>query len=348
MTDGNRARLAYIGSFTTGGGAGITVAAVDPATGGLSPRAAADGPVNPSCLALAPGTGVLYAVSDTEAGTAAAFRTKGDGLAPLGEPVAVGGSGPTHLSVVGRRLLTANYGSGSVSSLPLCADGTLTGPPAVLTHQGSGPDPDRQRGPHAHQVLPDPTGRWVLGVDLGADTVRVHRLDPATGALHVHSTAPLPAGSGPRHLAFHPDGRTAYVLHELVPRLTVCAWDGGSGRLTPLSDLAVTPEGAEPRAFPSVVTVAPDGRFAWVAVRGTDTLVTLSLSDGPRRPRITDRVECGGSWPRDLVAGPDGRLLYVSNEWSGDVTWFAVDPVSGRPSRAGALPVPAAACVVLA
>ncbi|GAA4935956.1 lactonase family protein [Streptomyces coeruleoprunus] len=349
-TSGNGGgRWAYIGSFTSGGGRGITVAAVDEGTGALTPVTDVETAENPSCLALARDTGVLYAVSDAEAGAVTAFRTGAGRLGALGPAVEVGGAGPTHLSVAGRHLLTANYGSGSVSSLRLAADGTPSGPPTVLAHLGSGPDPDRQAGPHAHQVLPAPGGRWVLSVDLGTDSVRVCTLDSAGGVLRVHAETALRAGSGPRHLAFHPDGEVVYVLHELEPQLTVCRWDPALGRLDPLSEVAIdtdrVPEGV--RAYPSVVCVSPDGRFVWAAVRGGNTLDTFSLADGADKPRLTSSVDCGGSWPRDLVADPSGRRLYVANEWSGDVTWFDVDPANGRLRRAGTVEIPAAACVAL-
>ncbi|MER7520693.1 lactonase family protein [Streptomyces sp. NPDC126499] len=341
-------RWAYIGSFTSGGGHGITVAAVDPAEGALTPVTTVNSLVNPSCLTLARDTGVLYAVSDADPGRAAAFRT-GDGrLAPLGEPVEVGGAGPTHLSVAAGRLLTANYGAGSVSSLALRPDGSPAGPPAVLPHRGSGPDPERQTGPHAHQVLPDPSGRWLLSVDLGTDSVRVCALDPDSGAPRLHAETALRAGSGPRHLAFHPYEGVVYVLHELMPQLTVCHWDADAGRLEPVAEVPVggddVPAGV--RAYPSVVLVAPDGRFAWAAVRGTNRILTLSLAEGADRPRVAGAVACGGDWPRDLVTDASGRLLYVVNEWSGDITWFTVDPRDGRLSPAGAVGVPAAACLV--
>ncbi|MFJ7589149.1 lactonase family protein [Streptomyces sp. NPDC097617] len=339
---------AYIGSFTSAGGRGITTAAVDPKTGALtalSVTAAED----PSYLALAPSAGVLYAVNETERGAVSAFRTTGAGLAPLGAAVRVGGSGPTHLSLTGRRLLTANYTSGSVSSLPLAADGAPAGPSHVLSHQGSGPDADRQEGPHAHQVLPDPTGRWVLSVDLGTDSVRVCALDPATGELRVHTETAMRAGTGPRHLAFHPEGEVAYVLHELEPQVTACRWNAASGRLEPVGEVPVASGGASAavRAYPSAVVASPDGRFVWAAVRGADTIATLSLADEPGRPRLTAAVGCGGDWPRDLAVDPSGTRLYAANERSGDVTWFDVDPLTGQPHRAGSLAVPAASCVVL-
>ncbi|MCX5307636.1 lactonase family protein [Streptomyces sp. NBC_00160] len=339
---------AYIGSFTSAGGRGITTAAVDPKTGALTPLAVTAAE-DPSYLALARSTGVLYAVNETERGTVTAFRRTATGLAPLGAAVRVGGSGPTHLSVAGRRLLTANYASGSVGSLPLAPDGRPGGPSRVLPHQGSGPDAGRQEGPHAHQVLPDPTGRWVLSVDLGTDSVRVCALDPATGAPRVHTETPLRAGTGPRHLVFHPGGAVAYVLHELEPQVTVCRWNAVSGRLEPVGEVPVASRGTSgaARAYPSAIVASPDGRFVWAAVRGADVIVTLSLADGPAKPQLTGAVDCGGAWPRDLTVAPSGNRLYAANERSGDVTWFDVDPLAGQPHRAGSLAVPAATCVVL-
>ncbi|MFC9294662.1 lactonase family protein [Streptomyces sp. NPDC057011] len=348
-TDRSGGHRAYIGSFTSGGGRGITTAAVDPATGELTPLTTTGALLpDPSYLAVARDTGLLYAVSETDQGAVAAFAPTAEGLAPLGAPVRVGGSGPTHLSLAGHRLLTANYTSGSVSSLPLAADGSPAGPAAVLAHRGSGTDADRQERPHAHQVLPDPTGRWVLSVDLGTDSVRVCALDPATGEPRVHTETALRAGTGPRHLAFHPDGTLVYVLHELVPQLTVCDWNAATGRLEPVGEVPIAPEGPSGavRAYPSAVVASPDGRFVWAAVRGADTIDTLSLAAGAGKPRLTGSTGCGGSWPRDLAVDPSGRRLYAANEHSGNVAWFEVDPSTGHPRAAGSVAVPAATCVV--
>ncbi|MEV6950673.1 lactonase family protein [Streptomyces sp. NPDC051183] len=347
-TDHSGGHRAWIGSFTSGGGRGVTTAAVDPLTGALTVLTANESLADPSYLAHDPRTGVLYAVSETEEGAVGAFRPTEDGLAALGPAVRVGGSGPTHLSLTGSGLLAANYTSGSVSSLPLAADGTIAGPASVLAHQGSGPDADRQERPHAHQVLPDPSGRWVLSVDLGTDSVRVCASDPATGSLRVHAEIALRAGTGPRHLAFHPGGEVVYVLHELEPQLTVCRWNAGSGQLEPVGEVPiaprVTPDGV--RAYPSAIVASPDGRFVWAAVRGTDVIATFSLADGTEKPQLTGTVPGGGDWPRDLAADPSGRRLYAANERSGDVTWFEVDPLTGEPRRAGSVAVPAATCVV--
>lgn len=346
-TDQGGGRRAYIGSFTSGGGRGITTAAVDPVTGALTPLAVTDAVADPSYLAHDRRTGLLYAVSETEQGAVGVFRTTAEGLVPLGAAVPVGGSGPTHLSVAGRRLLTANYTSGSVSSLPLAADGSIDGPATVLAHLGSGPDADRQEGPHAHQVLPDPSGHWVLSMDLGTDSVRICVPDPATGALRVHSETALRAGTGPRHLAFHPDGGVVYVLHELEPQLTVCRWNPAGGHVRAIAEVPIASGGASgaARAYPSAIAASPDGRFLWAAVRGADVIAAFSLAAGAEEPQLTGTVACGGNWPRDLAADPSGRRLYAANERSGDVTWFDVDPQTGQPRRAGSMAVPAATCV---
>ncbi|MET8546742.1 lactonase family protein, partial [Kitasatospora sp. NPDC004799] len=240
------AERAFIGSFTSTGGRGIVSASVDPATGALSLTGRVDA-VDPSYLTVGrtPDGPVLYAVSETEPGAVTAHDIAGPVPRPLGAPVPVGGDHPTHLSLVRGHLLTANYGSGSVSVLPLAADGTPLPPSGVLRHRGSGPRPDRQRAPHAHQVLPDPSGRWVLSVDLGTDSVRVCALDPATGQLTVHAETALPPGTGPRHLAFHPSGRHAYVLGELRPVVTVCRWDAAAGALEPVGEAPLFPDGVE-------------------------------------------------------------------------------------------------------
>ncbi|WP_236238878.1 lactonase family protein [Streptomyces sp. CC228A] len=340
---------AFIGSFTHAGGRGVTAASVDPATGALAITGTTDAVADPSFLALAPQGTVLYAVSETEEGAVAAFDTT-SGPVPrlLSAPVPSGGSGPTHLACASGHVVTAHYGSGSVSALSVRPGGSLRGVSGLVQHEGRGPDPERQAGPHAHQVVPAPGGRLLLAVDLGTDSVRVHALDPATGALTPRGGTPLRPGSGPRHLAFHPAGRHVYVLAELTPTLTVCRWNPRGGTLVPVGEVPVRPGAGESgAAYPSGVAVAPDGRFVWAAVRGDDTLAVLAVDGDGERLTPVAHVPCGGRWPRDLTVDPGGRRLYVANERSGDVTWFDIDPATGVPSPAGSVSVPAATCVVL-
>ncbi|MFJ3802929.1 lactonase family protein [Streptomyces sp. NPDC090088] len=341
MADGGRRRRAFIGSFTAAGGPGVVTAAVHPHSGALALLESVDGVPDPSYLALSPGGRTLYAVSETADGAVAAYHVHDDKPRLAGPPVPVEASGPTHLSVFDGHVLTANYGSGSVSAVPVRPDGTLAPVPSgLLQHTGSGPHERRQRGPHAHQVQPDPSGRWAVSVDLGTDSVRVCTLDGGMPALHREFA--LRPGSGPRHLAFHPDGRYAYVVNELTPTVTVCRWDAASGTLRPLSETPVLPGAPAGDAYPSGIAVSPDGRFVWTATRGEDVLTTFTTDED--RLHLTSTVPCGGHWPRALTES-DG-VLYAANERSGNITWFTIDQQTGQPRYDGSVEVPAASCVI--
>jgi 6-phosphogluconolactonase len=335
---------AYIGSFTSAGGRGITTADVDPETGALHP-VHHTGQEAPDPSYLLSGPGVLYCVCERDDGAAAVLSLAEPGRPTLlGEPTPVGGSAPTHLTRAGDLLCTANYGSGSVSVLQLRADGAPTGPPRVHRHTGSGPVAGRQEQPHAHGVAVDPSGRWLLSVDLGTDSVRVSAFQDAD--LRPHREVGLRAGSGPRHLAFGPDGTVAYVVNELEPTLTVCRWDAENGDLRPAGAAALVAPGTTGEAYPSEVVLSADGRTAWVAVRGADSIAVLALDPAHASAELRTSVPCGGHWPRDLTLHPSGQWLYAANERSGDVTVLAVDAETGVPRRAGALDAPAASCVV--
>ncbi len=195
-------------------------------------------------------------------------------------------------------------------------------------------------------MLPDPSGRWVLSVDLGTDSVWIHALDPATEEPSFHAETALRPGTGPRHLAFHPSGTHAYVLHELEPVLTVCRWDAETGTLEPLGETRVVPEDAPGPSFPPRWSSPPTG-----ASSGRRPRRRHPRRPRPRPGRIEGRADRHRALRRHLAPGPDprpsGRHLYAANERSGDVTWFSLDPGTGVPSRAGAIEAPAASCVVL-
>jgi 6-phosphogluconolactonase (cycloisomerase 2 family) len=195
-------------------------------------------------------------------------------------------------------------------------------------------------------VVTDPSGRWAVSVDLGTDSVRVCELDAAGGELEIERELGLRSGIGPRHLTFHPDGGHAYVMNELDSVVTVCRWDAEKGSLRPLAEVRVLPEGADGENFPSELVISPDGRFAWAANRGHNSIAVLSVDESGERLELLDTVGCGGDWPRHLTLDPTGTRLYAANERSGDVTWFDVDPGTGIPKQSGSLELPAVSCVL--
>ncbi|MDG4769493.1 lactonase family protein [Solwaraspora sp. WMMD792] len=344
------AETIYLGCYTAeggGNGTGVMVARRDPATGRLSEPTLAAECASPSFLARHPRRPVLYAVNEVDEGTVSAWSVNGDRLRPLGSQ-STGGSSPCHLAFVatGGHLVSANYVSGSVAVHPVDDDGALLPRTDLQTHSGTGPRPDRQEGPHAHMVSPDPDDAGLYVVDLGTDAVHRYLLDLATGTL----TEPDPAmaatpGSGPRHLARHPDGRWAYLVGELDASVTAYEIDGAGGlterERVPASESSA---GAAGGAQPAEIAVGPGGRFLYVANRGPDTVAVFSLA-APDQPRYVTEVPSGGHWPRHFAIV--GDHLYVANERSDSVGVFVIDPSDGVPAPVGdPVPAPTPTCVL--
>ncbi len=234
----------------------------------------------------------------------------------------------------GRFLLSADYGSGSVAVHRIETSGALGERTDLVTHSDPAPGPGQQ-GPHAHQFITAPDGGHVLAVDLGTDTVYTYRLDEKAGTLTEVSRATARAGAGPRHLAFHPGGRYAYLANELDDTVTVCAYEPGSGRLT-IGD--PQPTGSEPGSgtnYPAQLVVTGDGRYAYLANRGHDSVARYAVEEDGARLRLLGHGAGGRRLPAPRRPLPDGGLLFTANQRSGDVSVFRVDPDSGELRPAG-------------
>ncbi|MFI5807777.1 lactonase family protein [Streptomyces sp. NPDC051561] len=346
-------RRAYLGTYTTnpGGGKGIGLASYRPGQGGLTSSGVLTGVANPSYLTLSPDRRTLYAVNEQAKGTVTAVRVS-DGRPPevLGSR-ATGGADPCHVSVHpgGRFLLSANYTGGSLAVHPIGRDGALGEATEVVRHTGSGPDPERQEAPHAHMVITDPAGRHVLAVDLGTDSVHTYRLDERKGRLRESGRMATRPGAGPRHLAFHPSGRYAYLVNELDNTLVVCGYDPRTGTLEPGTPQATLPAGADlsERNYPAGVVVSADGRFVYVSNRGHNSIVRFAVGRGGANLRLLSVTAAGGAYPRHIVLDPAGTLLFAANQKSGSVTTFRVDRRTGRLTPAGeAFAAPVPVCVL--
>ncbi|NHO83259.1 lactonase family protein [Micromonospora sp. CMU55-4] len=331
--------IVHIGGYTaeTGGrGEGVVAARRDRATGGLTPLGVVAVTPSPSFLARHPALPVLYACNELPDGRVGAFRVAPDGdLTPLGERPS-GGAEPCHVAVApdGRHLFVANYGGGSVAVFGLDAEGVPGERADLVRHEGHGPDTDRQEHAHCHMVSPDPAGGALLAVDLGTDSVYRYDVDAGSGRLTPREPrVSTPPGTGPRHLARHPDGRRAWLVGELDA--TVTAYD-----LTPdgpRERARVDASGRAGHVQPSEVSVGPGGRFLYVGNRGVGTVAVFAL-DG-EAPELVAEVDTGGEWPRHFAFA--GEHLYVADERADMIRIFRVDPVSGVPEVTGE-PVPVA------
>ncbi|NUU18860.1 lactonase family protein [Cellulomonas humilata] len=334
-------RPLWIGTYPVAGagtpvglGEGIWRVDLDPATGALSAARQVVETPSPSFLALR-GT-VLYAANEQADGTVSAFDVVGDALVHRAT-VPSGGADPCHLLLDddGRTLFVANYTSGTLGVLPLDADGGFSalGPDQVFGHVGVGPDEDRQESSHAHFVALDPSGAFVLVVDLGTDEIRRYRR--VDGHLAEDGiAAALPAGTGPRHLAFSADGRFAYVVGELDVTVRVLAWGAGVGTL--VQTLPATTVPAQERRLPSHIVL--DGDRVLVGVRTSDVLARFAVrADGLLDPVADDTLP--GAWPRHLAV-VDGWTV-VAEQVSGGLTTLA-----GDGSVVATLDLPAPTCVL--
>ena len=335
----------YVGTYTDGASRGIYVVDFDPAQPSFTtPKLAAEA-VNPTFFAWHPSKPVLFTVNETDtigparAGGLAAYRVDTDGALTFLNQVPTGGAGACHLSIDagGGHALVANYGAGSSAVFEVREDGQLAEPSAVLVHTGKGPHPTRQTRAHAHAIEITPGGRFVLAIDLGTDSVLIHRWDPVTGRLTPHAPAIVKArpGAGPRHVTFHPSGRLAFVVNELDSTLTSYAWDGEAGTLTQLSTQSTLPDAWKGENTTAEVAVHASGRFVYASNRGHDSIAVFAASETGALTRI-GLYPTGGRTPRHFAFDPTGTFLLAANQESDSIVAFRIDPGSGALTDTGA------------
>lgn len=314
----------------------------DPANGALLPTGVHVWVPGASFVNRDPSGTRLYVAEALLEGKAAAFAVGVDGeLKALGS-VPTGGAGPCHVAVMpsGAYLLSAHYGSGHLSVHRLSGDGSIAGRCDLVCPEGSGPNPERQEHSHGHFVWPEPSGRFALLVDLGADAIRTYEVDQGSGRLREAAVGPAKAGSGPRHLRAHPDGYLL-VTGELDSSLMTFALDPITGAATWRSSVPASRQAGPGDNAPSELTFSPDGRFCYVANRGPDTLGVFSLAG--TTPELIDEVSCQGHHPRHMAVV--GEHLYVANQDSGAVVSFALDPERGTPRPTSSVLLPRPFCV---
>lgn len=334
--------LLYVGTYTEGTRSlGIHLVRMDPRSGQLRQVGTVDAGPNPSFLAIHANGRVLYAVNELEryqgrpSGVVSAFAIAKDtgALTRLNEQPSEGGA-PCFVSVdrSGRALLVANYVGGSVALLPIQANGALAPAAQVVQHTGTGPTPERQEGPHAHCILPDPSNRFALAADLGADRVFVYRLDLDGPSLrHVESgDAIMRPGAGPRHIAFHPTLPLVFVANELDSTVATLHFDAQGGTLSPLDTTSTVPAGWSGTNYPADIHVAATGRTVYVSNRGHNSIAVFSVAESTGALVLDQVVPTAGDWPRNFSLDPTGRWLLVANQRSDSVVVFARDPDNGR------------------
>jgi 6-phosphogluconolactonase len=351
--------LAYFGTYTNERSKGVYVSRLDLASGKVTaPELVAETP-NPSYLAIHPSGNFMYAANEVrsfdgkDAGSVSAFAIdrKTGKLTPLNQESA-GGRGPVYVIVdkTGRNVLVANYGGGSVAVLPIATDGTLKPASAFVQHTGSSVNTDRQSVPRAHSINLDPGNRFAYAADLGIDKVLIYRFDANRGSLAPSDPpfATVAPGAGPRHFAFHPSGRFAYVINELNVTLTAFRSDPKRGTLTELETVSTLPANVPVQEGFSTADVRlhPSGRFLYGSNRGYDSIVVFTVDGKTGRVTQLQNESTQGSTPRGFGIDPTGRYLLAANQHSDSVVVFRIDQQTGRLTPTGQkIEVGAPACV---
>lgn len=338
--------MLYVGTYTSGESKGIYRFHLDPATGALSPAGDPTDTVSPSFLAFHPSRRFLYAVNETgdapadKTGAVSAFAIDPatGGLTFLNQQPS-GGAAPCHLTIdkEGRYAIVANYWGGTVEVLPIQADGRLGPPSTVLRHQSRSASPGRPAEPHPHSTNLDAANRFAFVADLGLDEVVAYRFDAKAGLLAPHEagTVRLAAGAGPRHLAFHPGGREAYVINELDSTITRLAYDAVAGTMKPVQTVPTVPAGFTGKNSTAEVVVHPDGKLLFGSNRGHDSIAIFAIDGTTGALKPAGHQPTGGKTPRNFAIDPTGAYLLAANQDSDSITVFRIDRGNGRLAPVG-------------
>ncbi|MAM89981.1 MAG: hypothetical protein CMI15_00715 [Opitutaceae bacterium] len=298
---------------------------------------------------------ILYSIAtgENDRGLAKAFaraESSGD-LEPINSQEAAG-QGMCHINLdrTERWLLGASYGDAMLSVFPLNDAGEIQPLVQSLRLEGEGSQvlPDRQEAPHAHSIYTDPSNRYAFACDLGMDRIWLYRVDEETGQLEAAEKPYVEtvAGAGPRHLAFHGNGRWIYALNELNGTVGHYVWHADKGVLEPMEIVSTLPEDVKELNISAEILVHPSNRSLYASNRGHDSLAVFSISDSDGSLEPIQRISSGGGHPRNFVISPEGDLLAVANRDSNNIVYFAVDSESGELTHLETVDgIPACTCV---
>jgi 6-phosphogluconolactonase len=338
--------LLFVGTYTEKASKGIYAYRFDSASSELTSLGIAAETVNPSFLAIDPSHRFLYAVNevskykDANSGAVTAFaidNQNGDrktGKLQLLNAVASRGTDPCYIAFdkTGKYALVANYSGGSVAVFPIQADGHIGESSAFVQHAGSSVNRERQEGPHAHWIETSPDNRFAITVDLGLDELLIYHFDAKSGSLTPNNPpyAKLDPGAGPRHLAFHPNGKFAYVVNELQSTITAFAYDASHGGLRKLKTVSTLPKNFSGSNDTAEIKVHPSGKFLFASNRGHDTIALFSIDSKTGALTLVDHFPTQGKTPRNFEIDPTGKFLFVANQDTNNIRVFKIDPNNGR------------------
>jgi 6-phosphogluconolactonase len=349
--------LLYVGTYTEKESKGIYAYRFDAASTQLTPLGLAAETTNPSFLAIDPSGRFLYAVNEVQnykgasSGAVSSFGIDQQNakLSSLNE-VPSRGADPCYITFdkTGKFALIANYTGGSIAVFPVKPNGDIGESSAFVQHTGSSINKERQAGPHAHWIETTPDNRFAIAVDLGLDELLVYRFDASKGSLIPNDPpfASLDPGAGPRHLAFHPNGKLAYVVNELQSTITAFTYDPSGGTLQKLNTISTLPKNFTGANDTAEIHVHPSGKFLYASNRGHDSIALFSIDGRTGALTLVDHFPTQGKTPRDFDIDPTGKFLFVANQGTNNIVVFRIDLNNGKLTPTGQiLQVPSPVCL---
>ena len=330
------------GTHVAGPGKGFSVSSFDPKTGALGKPEFVTEAEAPAYFILADGDRRLYTCNSTGFVSAYAVADGGRSLTLLSK-VPSGGGDPSYISLdkTGRTVFVANYDGGSIAAWSLKPDGSIGARTAFVQFTGSGVNPQRQTHAYAHSIVADPTNRFVLTGDLGADKVYVHRFNAQDGSLTPNDPASVSVtpGWGARHVVFHPNGRWVYVNTEMGSRIVFFHWDTATGTLTQQQAVSTLAPELHGTSNASEMRVSADGRFIYASNRvdvgdGDIAVFAIDAKTGQLTPM--QHIDSGGHTPRNFDIDPTGEWMVVTNHGSNNAQVFRIDKKTGTLTPVGA------------
>ncbi|HBG77994.1 MAG TPA: 6-phosphogluconolactonase [Phycisphaerales bacterium] len=349
--------LVYIAASADAAGGGIYVCHFNAESGELTAPKLAIEAVKIHFIALHPNGRFLYAVSGCDSskseksGCVCAFSIEtGTGHLTFLNRVSSGGDVPCHITIDqnGRCVFVANYGTGTVSAFPIQADGHIANAAVIIQHTGSSVDTARQNRPHPHSITLDADNRFALVADLGLDQLLIYRVNPSSGTLtpNCPPCVSLRPGSGPRHIAFHPDGRYVYAINELANTVTAFDYDSAGAVLCEIQTITTIPKDYKGETYTSEIEVHPSGKYLYGSNRGHNSIAVFEIDKNKGTLTMVDIQPCGGKWPRHFGIDPTGKWMLIGNEQSDLLSLFGIDSKSGKLTQTGiSISVPSPVCI---
>lgn len=335
--------IGFAGTYTRESSKGIYRFVLDTEAGTLDKVEIAAEVGSPTYVTISEDQTRLYAVAqDGDQGGVAAYQLNDSGELTLLNNVLEDGAPPCHLTIKENELVTGNYHNGTVELIKVNEQG-IEEKLSTVSHEGTGPH-ERQDNSHVHYTAHTPDGKYIVVADLGTDELVTYKVDQ--NELIKVSTLNVKPGSGPRHIAFHPNGKVAYLLTELSSEVIVLDYHAWNGEFTVKQTILAIPEGFTETNDASAIHITSDGKFLYTGNRGHDSIAVFSIDEANQKLSFVEHTKTGGNWPRDFTLDPSEAFIVAANQHTGNLVLFFRNQTTGKLTNANSeVSVPETVCV---